>query len=104
TLAHFNGVLSCDASTVFNKIGEKDTVTLSYCNAHARRKFEQIEKSAKKDKAPLATEAMRIYRHLYDIERQATEQNMTSNQRHILRQEKSRPTMDHFYQWLTVNR
>jgi len=51
TLAHFNGVLHCDASP---------DVTLSYCNAHARRKFEQIEKSAKKGKAQVSTEAMRM--------------------------------------------
>ena len=67
TLSFFNGVLSCDASPVFNQIGAKETVTLSYCHAHARRKFEQIEKVAQKGKAQLATEVMRIYRKLYNI-------------------------------------
>jgi hypothetical protein len=47
---------------------------------------------------------MRIYGHLYDIERHATDQKMTSDQRYALRQEKSRPIMDYLYQWLSVNR
>ena len=104
TLAHFSGVLHCDASTVFNKIGAKDTVRLSYCHAHARRKFEQIEKSAKKGKAQLATEAMRIYGQLYGVERYATELKLSHDARLALRQEKSRPILDRFHQWLTVNR
>ena len=99
----FKGTLHCDASPVFNKIGGKADVTLSYCHAHARRKFEQIEKSAKKGKAQLATEAMRIYRQLYDIERHATDTKMSPEDRFTLRQEKSRPILDRFHHWLTVN-
>jgi transposase len=104
TLSNFKGVLQCDASPVFNKIGAKETVTLSYCHAHARRKFEQIEKAAKKGKTPLATEAMWIYRQLYDVERYATEQAMSPDKRLALREAKSRPILDGFYQWLMVNR
>ena len=104
TLAHFTGVLHCDASPVFNKIGASPDVTLSYCHAHARRKFEQIEKSAKKGKAQLATEAMRMYGRLYTIERHATEAKMSPNERLALRNEKSRPILNQFHQWLTVNR
>jgi len=104
TLHWFKGVLHCDASPVFNKIGGKPDVTLSYCHAHARRKFEQIEKAAKKGKAQLATEAMRMYRQMYDIERQATESKLTPDDRKALRQEKSRPILDQFHIWLTHNR
>ena len=104
TLSHFEGVLSCDASPVFNKIGAKESVKLSYCHAHARRKFEQIEKAGKKGKTALATEAMRMYRQLYAIERQATEANLSPLDRLALRQEKSRPILERFYQWLIVNK
>lgn len=104
TLSNFKGVLHCDASTVFNTIGTKETVTLSYCHAHARRKFEQIEKTAKKGKAVLATEALQIYRQLYAIERYATDQDLTPDQRLALRQSKSRPILDAFYQWLLTHR
>jgi transposase len=104
TLSNFKGFLHCDASTVFNKVAAKETVTLSYCHAHARRKFEQIEKAAKKGKAPLASEALRIYRQLYEVERHATEQALSPDQRLALRQAKSRPILDEFYRWLLTHR
>ncbi len=47
---------------------------------------------------------MRMYRQLYAIERQATELKSSPDERLALRQEKSRPILDRFYQWLTVNR
>jgi len=104
TLSNFKGVLQCDASAVCNKIAEKETVTLSYCHAHARRKFEQIEKAAKKGKSPLATEAMRIYRQLYAVERYATEEAMSPDERLAIREAKSRPILEKFHQWLLTNR
>ena len=104
TLSNFEGVLQCDASPVCNKIGTKETVTLSYCHAHARRKFEQIEKAAKKGKTPLATEAMQIYRRLYEVERYATEAAMSPDERWALRQKHSRPILEAFHQWLLTNR
>lgn len=101
-LSGFKGVIHCDAGAVFNRIGNREGVTLSYCHAHARRKFEQIEKSAGKGKAPLATEAMRFYRRLFDIERQATEQVLSPEQIYTLRQDKSKPILDEFYTWLIL--
>jgi transposase len=103
TLTDFKGILQCDASPIFNRIGKQADVRLSYCHAHARRKFEQIEKSAKKGKAPLATEAMHLYRRLYEVEREAKDKNMTSEQRHTLRQSKNRPILDEYRDWLLRN-
>lgn len=86
---------------MFNRIGTRDGVTLSYCHAHARRKFEQIEKASGKGKAKLAVEALRLYRRLYDIERYATDNDLAAAQIYSLRQEKSKPILDEFYTWLT---
>lgn len=47
---------------------------------------------------------MRMYRQLYDIERQATETKLTPDDRKALRQEKSRPILNQFHIWLTHNR
>ena len=69
TLLGFKGTVHCDASPVFNDIGSQGDVILSYCNAHARRKFEQIEKADKK--TSLAKQAMSFYTQLYKIERNA---------------------------------
>ena len=44
----YKGVIHCDAAPVFNGIAKQKDITLSYCHAHARRKFEQIEKANKK--------------------------------------------------------
>jgi transposase len=104
TLADFKGFLHCDASSVVDTIAARETVTVSYCHAHARRYFEKIEKAAKKGKAQLATEALRIYRQLYDLERQASEAKLSPDDRLLLRQEKSRPILDQFHAWLTYNR
>ena len=100
-LPDFKGVIHCDAGAVFNRIGTRDGVTLSYCHAHARRKFEQIEKASGKGKAKLAVEALRLYRRLYDIERYATDNDLAAAQIYSLRQEKSKPILDEFYTWLT---
>ena len=42
--------------------------------------------------------------HLYKIERQAKENKLTPEARYALRQEKSRPIMAAFYDWLTLNK
>ena len=68
------------------------------CNAHARRKFELIAQSAKGK--GLAKEALRFFKELYKIEREAKIKNLTPDQRYDLRQEKSKPRMDKFKSWL----
>lgn len=103
TLTDFKGYIECDASAVFNRIGGQPHITLSYCHAHARRKFEQVEKSAQKGKAKLATEALRMYSRLYAVERDATQANLTPGQRFDLRQTKSRPILEEFHAWLIRN-
>ncbi len=100
TLLDFKGVIHCDASPVLNGVGDKDGVTLSYCNAHARRKFESIYKADKKGKHPLAKRAMEFYTKLYAIEREATVAKLTPTDRFTLRDTKSRPLMVEFHTWL----
>ena len=104
TLSNFKGVLQCDASPVCDKIAKKTEVTLSYCHAHTRRYFEKIEKASPKGNTPLATEAMQIYRRLYEVERYATEQGMSPDERLALRQKTSLPILEAFHQWLLMNR
>ena len=99
-LPTFKGVIHCDAGAVFNRVGQREGVTLSYCHAHARRKFEQIEKASQKGKAKLATEAMKLYARLYAIEKMATQNNLTPEARYRLRQEKSVPLLKEFHTWL----
>jgi len=93
----FTGYLHVDGDDFFELIG--DTIAkLVNCNAHARRKFEPIAQGAKGK--GLAKEAMRIFKELYKIEREAKNNNFTSDQRYEWRQKKSKPIMDKFKIWL----
>ncbi len=95
----YKGFIHTDADPVFNKVSEQPGITLSLCNAHARRKFEQIYKSTKK-KDGLAKHAMKVFQELYKIERDATERGLTTQERVELRQREIKPIMMAFKDWL----
>ncbi len=92
----FKGYLHVDGDNFFDLIGEVSD--LVNCNAHARRKFEPIATSTKGK--GLAKEAMRFFKELYKIEREAKNNHLTPGQRYELRQEKSKPLIDKFKSWL----
>jgi transposase len=92
----FKGHLHVDGDNFFDLIGE--IANLVNCNAHARRKFEPIAKGTKGN--GLAKEAMRFYKMLYAVEREAKHHQYTPEQRYELRQQKSKPIMDKFKAWL----
>ena len=105
TLAGFEGVLHCDAAPMFNGVAEQSAVTLSYCHAHARRKFEEIEKTRtkgkKKGKPGLATYVLRnVYRPLYAIEKTMTQQGLTPTDKQTYRDTHSRPILESWHAWL----
>jgi transposase len=95
-LQGFNGYLHVDGDNFFDLVGER--AQLVNCNAHARRKFEPIAQGAKGK--GLAKEALRYFKELYKIEREAKEQQLTPEQRYLLRQEKSKPLTEKFKKWL----
>lgn len=92
----FNGYLHVDGDEFFELIGKR--VNLVNCNSHARRKFEPIAQGTKGK--GLAKTAMRYFKELYKIEREAKDKKMTPDQRYSLRQEKSKPLMQEFKKWL----
>jgi len=94
----FQGYLHVDGDNFFEDMPSMPGVILVNCNAHARRKFEPIAKSAKGK--GVAKEAMRQYKELYKIERKAKEEQMSAEERYHLRQEKSKPLLDEFKKWL----
>ena len=92
----FKGYLHVDGDNFFDLIGE--VAHLVNCNAHARRKFEPIANGAKGK--GLAREAMRFYKMLYAVEREAKNNQCTPEQSHALRQQNSKPLMNKFKAWL----
>ena len=97
----FEGILHCDADPFFDTLFVSEAVIECNCNAHARKKFEAIVNIAKGD--GLAKQALKHYRELYAIERHANDHKFTPDQRHQLRQEKSKPLMEAFKAWLDEN-
>lgn len=99
--AGFSGTLHCDADPFFNQLFSGDEVNASFCNAHARRKFEPIANATKGD--GLAKEAMRFYRRIYRIELLAKDEKVTAHQRYALRQRLTKPIMAEFKAWLDAH-
>jgi transposase len=91
----FTGYLHVDGDTFFEQVGE--VTSLVNCNAHARRKFEPITKQTKGK--GLAKEALRFFKELYKIEREAKNHQFTPKQRYELRQQQSKPLMEKFKAW-----
>lgn len=91
----FNGYMHVDGGNVFDG---STAAQLVNCNAHARRKFEPIAK-ANKGKG-IAKEAMRYFKELYKIEREAKDKQLLPEQRYQLRQEKAKPILEKFNNWI----
>jgi hypothetical protein len=94
----FKGYLQSDAYSGYNFADKIDTITKVGCMAHARRKFADIVKITKSN--GLAHEAIRWFKSLYKIENEARENNLLSQERFKLREEKSRPILTSFKLWL----
>ena len=95
-LKDFKGYLQTDGYKVYDRFGDRDSITLLNCMAHARRGF---EKALDYDK-PKAEYAMNMFAKLYDVERKAREQNLTSEQRHGLRLDESLPVLNELGKWI----
>ena len=94
----FKGTIHADADPFFEDLSSHPDVNMSYCSAHARRKFEPIAKAVKTD--GVAHHAMRVYKQLYKIEREAKNKKLTPDQRYQLRLEKAKPILNEFKKWL----
>lgn len=97
----FQGKLHCDADPWFEELFEVEGITASNCLAHGRRKFEPIAKATEGD--GLAKQAMQFFKAIYRIEKFAKKEEMTPDQRFLLRLERTQPILDKFKAWLDQN-
>ena len=95
-LKNFVGFLQTDAYTAYNNLRNRANIIQMACMAHARRKFEH----ALNNDPALATEALVMFGKLYEIERDAREQNLSHDDIKALRQEKSLPVLLQMEAWL----
>ena len=77
----------------------RDGVTEAGCMAHARRKFHELWAN---HHSPLAEEALKFFRLLYDVERLGRE--LDAEQRRRLRQLQAKPIADTLREWLMLQR
>lgn len=103
-LQGFEGYLQADGFAGYQAL-EAENRHLVGCMAHARRKFDEalkaLPKASRENKFGLAHTALRKFRAIYTIEKQA--KDLTKEQRYDLRQEKSKPLMDDLKQWCDEN-
>ena len=103
--ADYKGIISSDASPVFNGIKAEKNIVLSFCHAHARRKFEAIEtmrrRGNKNSKKGLAFHVLKVvYKPLYKIEADMKDLGLTPDEVRAYRQEKAKPILDAHKMWL----
>ena len=69
------------------------------CLAHARRKFDEL---IKVNQSPVALQAVQRIASIYRVEREAKE--LTSDERHAVRQLRSKPLWEELHVWLRLER
>lgn len=97
-LKNFTGYLQTDGYKVYDYFNNKKGITLLNCMAHARRGFEKALGYDKKR----AEYALEQFQQLYAIERRASYLNLTPEQRHGLRLDKSLPLLNEFGKWIVA--
>ena len=97
-LEAWRGYLHADASSVYDALFRQSPGIVEVaCWAHARRKFFDIAKASAV--RITAHEAVERINALFEIERQASEQNLQPKDRHALRQEHAVPLITAFREW-----
>lgn len=95
-LAGFKGYMQTDGYGAYDKIGKREGVTHLNCWAHARREF---DKAMNNDKAR-AEKALTYIQKLYAVEASARENNLSPQERKILRLEESLPVINEMGKWM----
>jgi transposase len=93
-LGDYHGIVQCDGYQAYKKLNQ-NRIVLAFCWAHLRRRFNDI---AKKGNAPVATEALLRIAEFYKIEE--TIRGRSPGERCAVRQEKSKPQVMAFHDWL----
>ena len=104
-LRDYKGYIQTDGYSGYNALGQKKGIIHVGCWAHARRKFIEVQNAAKnikncKGKTGSADVALSYIRKLYSIESRAKTLDYTPEQIYQERQDKARPILDNFKNWL----
>lgn len=97
-LKGFQGYLHADGYSGYHRLQYE--ITVVGCWAHARRKFDEALKGLpeKARSGSLSLRAKQYCDKLFDLESKFSE--LSADERYLKRQEKSKPLMEEFFQWL----
>ncbi len=95
-LEKFKGQLQTDGYTAYNKLGDKENITLFACLAHARRYFEKALDNDQKT----AEHALKVIQSVYTIERNCKENELDASAIEQERKEKALPILKQWLTWL----
>lgn len=96
----YQGYLQADGYIGYDPLCSRDGIERLGCFAHCRRKFFEATKASAKG-AGLANEAIKMIRDLYKVEDEIHDKGIED--RHRIRQEKSKPLLDEIRKWLDDN-
>jgi transposase len=98
-LKGYRGALQADGYSGYEAFEKQTGIILLACMAHARRKFDE---ALKNDKGR-AEHVLALIQKLYQVERQAKDDQLDYDQRKALRLEKSAPVLDELFAWMKEN-
>ena len=96
--ADYKGFLQADGYGAYNSLEKQDGITRLGCNMHGRRGFSDADKGAKAGRG-LASQALKYYDHIYNIERKAKKKGLTWPERKQLRDAEAVPIWDEMKIW-----
>lgn len=94
-LGDYSGYLLSDGYPAYETL---KNVTQAGCMAHARRKFTDAQKAQPTKKVGRVEKALNYIGKLYGIERET--RKLSPEKRRQIRQQKAKPILDEFHQWL----
>lgn len=100
-LAAYRGTIVTDGYSGYDSIVAGLPIDHAGCNAHARRYFVDALEAGKD---PRAETAIQFYKELYRIEAIARKEKYSAEALLAVRQEKSKPVMNQFREWLYERR
>jgi transposase len=105
-LNDYHGYIQSDDFAGYDHLDQNPNIIHLGCWAHSRRKFIKVVKVRKKHRSKrmnpksLADEALDFIGNLYQIEKEAQRRELDVGQIYQLRQEKAKPIIDEFKEWL----
>jgi transposase len=109
-LNDYHGYIQSDDFSGYDLLDRSPNIVHLGCWAHARRKFVKVVKIRKKHRSKqanpksLADEALDYIGNLYRIEKEARRRELDTAEIRQLRQEKSKPLLDEFKDWLEAKK